>query len=93
MASFKNEDFVSLLVFFHSFATAVKYQVALADDIVVAETQEGGVEFHVKDGIIVDLYCYFISLNREYNSIFHLIVCVTTYYYFLKVIFFRDCQE
>ncbi|XP_057717738.1 70 kDa peptidyl-prolyl isomerase-like [Arachis stenosperma] len=28
----------------------VKYRMALADDTIVAETPEGGVEFHVKDG-------------------------------------------
>lgn len=65
---------------FGFFATTVKYQVALVDGTVVAETPEGGIEFHVKDGIIVVLCLFlFISLNREYNFIFHLTVFVTNY--------------
>lgn len=30
----------------------MKYQVALVDGTVVEETPDGGVEFHVKDGIL-----------------------------------------
>lgn len=55
--------------------TIVKYQVALVDGTVVAETPEGGVEFYVKDGNIFELYSYFISPNSEYNLIFHLSLC------------------
>lgn len=35
-----------------AFASAVKYEVALADGTVVAKTPEEGFEFHVKDGNI-----------------------------------------
>lgn len=37
------------------FSTAVKYRVALVDGSVVEETPEGGVEFHVKDGMLLKL--------------------------------------
>lgn len=86
---FEEEDCISLLV---SFATTVKYQVALVDGTVVAETLEEGVEFYVKDGIIAELYSYFISLNRGDNFIFHLSFCDKLFYW-LKVTFFRDCRK
>lgn len=60
-----------------SCTTAVKYQVALFDGTVVAETPEEGVEFHVKDGI-----CTLISLNRVIIMfiffIIHVIICCTS---------------
>lgn len=53
----------------------MKYQVALFDGTIVAETPEEGVEFHVKDGIST-----LISLNRDDNFVYHLIVCMTNCY-------------
>lgn len=92
LACFEEEDCISLLVSFGSFATTVKYQVALVDGTVVAETPEEGVEFYVKDGIIAELYSYFISLNRGDNFTFHLSFCDKLFYW-LKVTFFRDCRK
>lgn len=57
-------------MFPHSFITAVKYRMALADDTIVAETPEGGVEFHVKDGIFIELF----RINCGIVPFFHLIV-------------------
>lgn len=92
---FNIEDCVSLLVFLVFFATIVKYQVALEDGTVVAETPEGGVEFYVNDGntdYTVKLHSYFISPNGEYDFIFHPSLC-DQLFYLLKVIFFLDCQK
>jgi hypothetical protein len=81
---------VSLLVLLVLFI--VKYQVSLVDGTVVGETPEGGVEFYLKDGNIVELCSYFISLNREYNFVFHPSLCDRLFYW-LKVIFFLDCRK
>jgi len=92
---FNIEDYVSLLVFLVFCATIVKYQVTLEDGTVVAETPEGGVEFYVNDGNTdynVKLHSYFISLNGEYNFIFHPSLC-DQLFYSLKVIFFLDWQK
>lgn len=62
------------------FSTAVKYRVALVDGSVVEETPEGGVEFYVKDGMLLKLLSLLLtSCNREYSFIFHLTVCLTNY--------------
>lgn len=66
----------------------MKYQVALDDGTIVAETPEEGVEFYVKDGNL-------FSSNEGMDSNCSLCLHIHGDYLscFLQVIFVQHCQE